>query len=518
MLAARRRRLADPDTVAGGAPPLPAPARPGPHARLLVASACASEADGALRATAGRGRRPATSRRPRRPRRTGGAAGRTRSTGRTAAAARVRHPRRCRSTTTEPDGDTLTLSIAAGPRQRRPHRRAVRQPGRARRHCHRLRRHARRRPCRTTITEHFDIVGVDPRGLGASDIDCGGDCTELYGVDYSIDSPEDTTALLDVSQRVRRRLRDRTPATCCRYLGTDDVARDIDAVRAAMGDEQLNYLGFSYGTAIGQMLADLFPDRVRAMVIDGVARPRARPASSWPPSRPRGSRPPLPPSPTTATPTRRARSPPTPSAPSRSCRRRVEQAPIPAPAPRPRSRRAVDRPGAAALQRVAVARAGRRRRRRPRRRRLRHGGAGRPVHRHRRLRHLLRGQLPRLRVARDRRTSCWPPAAAAAPSRPTSASRSSTTTSAAPCGRSRRSRCRRSPPRARRPSSWCRPPNDPATPYEAGVRTAERLESGVLLTYEGEGHTVVGNGVACVDDIAAAYLVDLEPPEDGTTC
>ena len=60
--------------------------------------------------------------------------------------------------------------------------------------------------------------------------------------------------------------------------------------------------------------------------------------------------------------------------------------------------------------------------------------------------------------------------------------------------------------------------NDPATPYEAGVRTAERLASGVLLTYEGDGHTVVGNGVPCVDDIARAYLVDLEVPEDGTTC
>ena len=59
---------------------------------------------------------------------------------------------------------------------------------------------------------------------------------------------------------------------------------------------------------------------------------------------------------------------------------------------------------------------------------------------------------------------------------------------------------------------------DPATPYEAGVRTAERLESGVLLTYDGDGHTVVANGVACVDEIVADYLVDLEVPEDGTTC
>jgi TAP-like protein len=60
--------------------------------------------------------------------------------------------------------------------------------------------------------------------------------------------------------------------------------------------------------------------------------------------------------------------------------------------------------------------------------------------------------------------------------------------------------------------------NDPVTPYEAGVNTAERLETGVLLTHEGEGHGVVGGDSPCVDDAVARYLVDLEPPDDGTTC
>jgi hypothetical protein len=60
--------------------------------------------------------------------------------------------------------------------------------------------------------------------------------------------------------------------------------------------------------------------------------------------------------------------------------------------------------------------------------------------------------------------------------------------------------------------------NDPATPYESGVRTAERLATGVLVTYEGDGHTVVGNGVPCIDDLVASYVVDVEVPEDGTTC
>jgi predicted esterase len=59
---------------------------------------------------------------------------------------------------------------------------------------------------------------------------------------------------------------------------------------------------------------------------------------------------------------------------------------------------------------------------------------------------------------------------------------------------------------------------DPATPYEGGVAVAETLESGVLVTNEGDGHTVVGNGKACIDDLVAAYLVDDEVPEDGYTC
>jgi hypothetical protein len=50
------------------------------------------------------------------------------------------------------------------------------------------------------------------------------------------------------------------------------------------------------------------------------------------------------------------------------------------------------------------------------------------------------------------------------------------------------------------------------------VRTAERLETGVLLTNEGEGHGAVGSGIPCIDDAVARYLVDLEPPEDDTTC
>ncbi len=53
------------------------------------------------------------------------------------------------------------------------------------------------------------------------------------------------------------------------HLDTVSVARDLDAVRAALGDEKLNYLGLSYGTMIGAQYAELFPDKIRVMALDG---------------------------------------------------------------------------------------------------------------------------------------------------------------------------------------------------------------------------------------------------------
>jgi hypothetical protein len=59
---------------------------------------------------------------------------------------------------------------------------------------------------------------------------------------------------------------------------------------------------------------------------------------------------------------------------------------------------------------------------------------------------------------------------------------------------------------------------DPATPYQAGVDLARALPEGVLLTNVGEGHTIFGGGKDCIDDAVAEYLVELDPPEDGTRC
>jgi predicted alpha/beta hydrolase family esterase len=60
--------------------------------------------------------------------------------------------------------------------------------------------------------------------------------------------------------------------------------------------------------------------------------------------------------------------------------------------------------------------------------------------------------------------------------------------------------------------------NDPATPYQNGVDVAEQIPGAVLVTNEGDGHTIVGQGKPCIDDLARDYFIDLTVPKDGTTC
>jgi hypothetical protein len=89
-----------------------------------------------------------------------------------------------------------------------------------------------------TVTEQFDLVGVEWRGTAASDFGCGVAIPELYAVDHTIDDPADAAALIDVS----RRYTDGCLAGAgelLAHIGTRDAARDLDIVRAAMGDEQM---------------------------------------------------------------------------------------------------------------------------------------------------------------------------------------------------------------------------------------------------------------------------------------
>ena len=122
------------------------------------------------------------------------------------------------------------------------------------------------------LTDHFDIIGFDPRGVGASDpVDCDFDIGELYAPDPAPPTPAAVDALTDVSKQYVQACTENN-AALLPHMGTRDVAADMDLVRAALGDDQLNYLGFSYGTSIGQVYLDTYPDHVRAMVLDGVVR------------------------------------------------------------------------------------------------------------------------------------------------------------------------------------------------------------------------------------------------------
>ena len=122
------------------------------------------------------------------------------------------------------------------------------------------------------LNARFDIVGFDPRGVGQSRpaIDCQVD-PETQGL-YA--GPVPTPLDIDVAAYVAR-AQDYVDACLTangdilEHVSTANVARDLDLLRAAVGDERLSYLGFSYGTVVGATYATLFPDGYRALVLDG---------------------------------------------------------------------------------------------------------------------------------------------------------------------------------------------------------------------------------------------------------
>ncbi|MHB8458454.1 MAG: alpha/beta hydrolase [Candidatus Limnocylindrales bacterium] len=123
------------------------------------------------------------------------------------------------------------------------------------------------------IRERFDIVGFDPRGVARSTpIRCVDNLDHFLAADPNPDTPAELATLLDGERSFvagcERRDGDLLP-----YVGTLNVARDVDRIRSAIGDPALTYVGFSYGTLIGSIYADLFPDRVRALVLDGAIDP-----------------------------------------------------------------------------------------------------------------------------------------------------------------------------------------------------------------------------------------------------
>ena len=123
------------------------------------------------------------------------------------------------------------------------------------------------------IRRRFDIVGFDPRGVNrSSPIRCSDDLDHFLAMDQTPDTPGELAALLDGEKTFVDGCQRRN-AAILPHVGTADVVRDLDALRAALGDDRLTYLGFSYGTFIGALYAQVYPQHIRAMVLDGAMDP-----------------------------------------------------------------------------------------------------------------------------------------------------------------------------------------------------------------------------------------------------
>ena len=128
-------------------------------------------------------------------------------------------------------------------------------------------------PVSPELAEDFDLVAWDPRGIGGSeDLDCGDAVPDLLALDPDPDDADEQAALDEAAAAVSEECA-ALDGELLPHLRTRDVARDVDAVRRALGAAQISYLGFSYGTSIGLQYAQQFPERVRAMVLDGVVDP-----------------------------------------------------------------------------------------------------------------------------------------------------------------------------------------------------------------------------------------------------
>jgi pimeloyl-ACP methyl ester carboxylesterase len=127
------------------------------------------------------------------------------------------------------------------------------------------------------VNRRFDVIGVEPRGVGlnppATCRTTAATTPRYPWVSFPIE-PRQVKRWLRADRRLNRACREsRSPITD--HASTADYARDIDVVRQAVGDEALTFYGISYGSVVGQTYAAMFPDRVRAIIVDGVLDPIA---------------------------------------------------------------------------------------------------------------------------------------------------------------------------------------------------------------------------------------------------
>jgi pimeloyl-ACP methyl ester carboxylesterase len=126
------------------------------------------------------------------------------------------------------------------------------------------------------VLDHFDVIGMDPRGTGMSTpVRCDPDVWNEYVSRF----PQDEAGFADLRAHTQA-----VGESCLRltgpllgHLDTVSAARDLERVRLALGGEPLTYLGLSYGTELGATYAQLFPDTIRVMALDGALDHAQRP-------------------------------------------------------------------------------------------------------------------------------------------------------------------------------------------------------------------------------------------------
>jgi pimeloyl-ACP methyl ester carboxylesterase len=126
-----------------------------------------------------------------------------------------------------------------------------------------------------SLLARYDIVGFDPRGGGASDpVRCLDDkrTDAFIAADGTPDNAAEVAQIDGLAKEFAQACEARSPKIYA-HMGTRDAARDVDILRAALGDPKLYWFGFSYGTLLGATYADLFPTHIARMVLDGALDP-----------------------------------------------------------------------------------------------------------------------------------------------------------------------------------------------------------------------------------------------------
>ena len=127
------------------------------------------------------------------------------------------------------------------------------------------------------IIENYDVIGFDPRGVGSSTAVTCYDAPQmddyLYGIPAAARGTAEWEAELLESHKAFAEACDANSDGILPYITTINAARDMDLIRAVLGDKQLNYLGYSYGTFLGATYAKLYPEKAGRLVLDGAIDP-----------------------------------------------------------------------------------------------------------------------------------------------------------------------------------------------------------------------------------------------------